>query len=384
MKMVLIMLVCLNVLHLNGQPLSEDTVDAQNSTEQSDREQEISNQELGKKALQIVVSGLKSTDSDVRELSVKILGETGNKAVIGMLKKMLTDISKHVQISAAESLYILGDTSGLKKIYEIITDVPGRNPITNSPLVQLKIISQNKIREHAIEALVRIKKKEVENLLFQLKNDMYGEIRDVAARELARLGHDKELQQFVDALESEDEAIRHEGAVSLSKICNSDATENLKFALLKEKSMRVKIAILNAVQCLDFKRPLLPEVLKLSEDANPTIKFKAVSILSDIKNKTSFEKLKKIYEDSADISVRLVAMKGLIGFGEKHDLELLKHALSLNDNEIKQLSLSIIEKISIEEAKPLLSDCLNDSSQQIRLKAASQILKRLSKKKVIR
>jgi HEAT repeat protein len=345
---------------------------------------EISNQELGTRALQIVVSELKSTDSDVREMSVKILGETGNKAVIGTLKKMLMDISKHVQIQACESLYMLGDTSGLKKIYEIIIDVPGKNPITNSPLVQLKIISMNKIREHAIESLVRIKKEEAEDLLFQLKNDAYGEIRDVAARELARLGHDREIKQFVDALESEDEAIRHEGAVSLSKICNSDAAGNLKSALLKEKSMRVKIAILDAVQCLDFKKPLLPEVLKLAEDTNRTIRFKAVSILSDIKNKTAFEKLKKIYEDSPDISIRMVAMKGLLEFGEKQDLELLKQALSLNDNEIKQLALSIIEKISVEEAKPLLSDCLKDLNQQIKLKAALQILKRLSKKQNIK
>ena len=139
------------------------------------------NEELGKKALKTIVTEIRNSDSDIRMLSCDILGKIGNKAAVKLLKNRLNDVSKHVQISAAEALYTLGDKSALKTILNLINDVPGKKPIANTALLQMKVISRNKIREKAIEAVVRILEENSMDLLYSLKSDSYGIIRDAAA-----------------------------------------------------------------------------------------------------------------------------------------------------------------------------------------------------------
>ena len=159
----------------------------------------ISNRDIGRRALKITLSYMKDRDPDIRGMAASILGQAGNRSAVGVLKKMLSDPDKHVRIRAAEALWELGDPSGLKIIYAIIGDVPVRNQADNSPLAELRIISQNKVREHAIAAFSRMKKNKAANVLLKLKNDAFGAIRDTAARELARLGYTEELAQFLDA-----------------------------------------------------------------------------------------------------------------------------------------------------------------------------------------
>lgn len=345
------------------------------------RSQEISNKELGRKALETALSHVKSPDADVRSMAADILGQTGNKAAAGVLKKMLADADKHTRINAAEALWNLGDQSGLKVVYSVIGDVPAQGPIGNSPLVELKIISQNKIREHAIEALARMKGDKAADMLFNLKNDNYGSIRDVAARELARLGYSDELAQFLDALTSEDEAMRFEGASILGKICNSGAVEALKGLMAAEQSMRVRIAALDALRCMSDKKRALPELLKLADDANPTIKFKAVSALSTVPDKKAFEKIKEIAGSTNDISLKIAAVRGLIAGGEKPSAEVLTRAFDSTSQDVKLEALKAVQSVPDADAKPYLLTALNDNSVNVRLGAALQVLKRFARNK---
>ncbi|OGS06331.1 MAG: hypothetical protein A2270_07860 [Elusimicrobia bacterium RIFOXYA12_FULL_51_18] len=343
--------------------------------------QEIPNKDLGRKALETALSYIKSPDADIRGMAADILGQTGNRSAAGVLKKMLADTDKHTRISAAEALWRLDDPSGLKVVYSIIGDVPAQGAAGNSPLVELKIISQNKIREHAIEALARIKEEKAADMLFNLKNDNYGSIRDVAARELARLGYSEELAQFLDALASEDEAMRFEGANILGKICNSGAIEPLKSLLAAEKSMRVRIAALDALKCMSGKKAALPELLKLADDENPTIKFKAVSVLGAIPDKRAFEKIKEISEATNDISLKIAAFTGLVTGGGKPDTEVLTRAFDSNNQDVKLEALKALQEVPDTDAKPYLLLALEDNSVNVRLGAALQVLKRFSRKK---
>ncbi|MBI4656633.1 MAG: HEAT repeat domain-containing protein [Elusimicrobia bacterium] len=329
-------------------------------------------------ALQIVITELKNADSDAREKAVKILGDAGNKGAVPVLKKRLKDISKYVQIAAAESLWKLGDNSGIKRLYEIIADVPGRNPIADTALVQMKIISMNKIRERAVETLVRIRKNGAEETLFELKNDFYGEIRDAAARELARLGYGRELDAFHESLGTEDEGLRYQAALSISRICIEDSAGYIREALKKEKAMRVKIALLDAAQCLGSrsKKKVLSEALRLSSDENPTIRFKSALILSDIFEKAALEKTKEIYESTKDLNVKIAAMIGIIKAGETPDFELIRQTLYSTDVEAKNLALKAVEDMDPDKAGEFLNISLKDSSAFVRLEAARQILKR--------
>ena len=327
------------------------------------RGQEMSNKDLGRKALETALSHIKSRDPDVRSMAADILGQTGNKAASGVLKKMLADTDKHTRINASEALWNLGDPSGLKIIYSVIGDVPAQGPIGNSPLVELKIISQNKIREHAIEALARMKGDKAADMLFNLKNDNYGSIRDVAARELARLGYSDELAQFLAALTSEDEGIRFEGANILGKICNSDAVEPLRGLLAAERSMRVRISALDALSCMSDKKRSLPELLKLVDDGNPTIKFKAVSALSAIPDAKAFAKIKEISGATNDISLKIAAVRGLLAGGEKPNPEVFTRAFDSNSQDVKLEALKALQSVPDADAKPYLLTALRQQRQ---------------------
>jgi len=340
-----------------------------------------SDKELGRKALETVLTQIKSRDSDVRGMAVDILGQTGNKSAAGILKKLLSDSDRHTRLSAAEALWNLGDQSGLKVVYAVINDVPAQEPVVNSPLEELKIISQNKIREHAIEALARMRGEKAADALFSLKNDTYGSIRDVAARELARLGYADELAQFLDAVGSEDEAIRFEGANILAKICNPDTVEPLRGLLGGERSMRVRIAALDAMKCMNGKKNAIPELLRLADEPNPTIKFKAVTALGVIRDKKAFEKLTEIYGATNDIALKIAALKGLMNGGVKPDESVLTRAFDSNSQEVKLEALKVLRGMPDADARQYLAAALNDDSVTVRLGAALQILKRYAKKK---
>ena len=342
----------------------------------------VSRQDLGRKALSTVIAQLKSDDSDLRAQAAEILGETGNKAAIPMLKNMLNDRDKYVRIAAARALWELGSPAGIKTIYAIINDVPaqGTVPVTNSPLVELKVISQNKIRTKALEALVDMKGKDASDVLYQMRNDNYGTIRDAASRELAKLGNEEELAQFTEALASEDEALRYESSAVMGKICAGGGIDALKALLNAEKSVRVKMAALDALKCNPSRKEALPELLKLADETNPTIKYKAVSVLSLIKAARAQAKLGAIASGTADIRLKITAQKGLMLGGAAADPLTAQSAMDAASPEIKLEALDVINAFTEDEAAPFLAQALDDTSVQVKLAASLQILKRFAKR----
>jgi HEAT repeat protein len=343
----------------------------------------VSRADLGRKALSIVAAQLKSDDSDLRAQAAEILGATGNKAAIPMMQRLLTDRDKYVRIAAARALWELGSPAGIKTIYAIINDIPaqGTVPVTNSPLVELKVISQNKVRTKAMEALVAMKGKDASDVLYKMKNDNYGTVRDAAAKELAKLGNEDELVQFTEALASEDEALRYESAVVMSKLCVSEAADPLRALLPAEKSVRVLMAALDALKCNPSKKDALSEVLKLADSPNPTIKYKAVAVLSGIKDPKAQDKLSAMASDaSSDIRLKITAQKGLMFNGAPAAIEVAQSALSAVSPEVKLEALDVIEGFSEDEAAPLLAQALDDTSVQVTLASSLQVLKRFARK----
>ena len=345
------------------------------------KSEEKENKDLGRKSLTLIVREMKNSDSDIRMLACEILGKIGNKAATKVLINSLQDVSKHVRISAAEALHKLGEPAALKVILDIINDAPGKKPIANTPLLQMKEISKNKIRESAIEAVVRILDDDSRNLLYNLKIDNYPAIRDVASRELAMLGDDREMRHFIYALENEDESIRYEAALSLSKICSSSSIESLKIALKKESSMRVKIAILDFFLCVRGRKSFMEDMLKLSSSRNATIRFKSTLALANIKNKKVLNRMEEVYSEEKDLGMKLAGMKGLVKHGKIPETGVLNAALASSDSEIQLLALSIIKNFDNDMAIPLLQIALENKDAKVMLEAAHQTVKRLAKKR---
>lgn len=344
--------------------------------------QSLSKKELGTKALQIVAAHLKSDDSDVRALAARVLGEAGNKAAAGALRNMLGDRDKYVRIAAARALWELGSPAGLKTVTGIMEDVPAQGPVpvTNNPLVELKIISQNKIREKAMETYAWMKGEKAADLLYKLKNDNYGPVRDAAARELARLGRDEELAQFTAALTDPDEAIRYESCSVLAKVCHPSAAAPLAKLLAGENSVRVKMAALDALKCTPSRKDAADILVKLSDDDNPTIKYKAVAALGGIKDNKVKARLTAVAAETQDIRLRITAHRGLILSGTTGQLNPVRDAMSAASPDIRLEALEVAAALPDQDSFPVFAQALEDPDTTVKLTGALHILRKASRK----
>ncbi|MDA8130731.1 MAG: HEAT repeat domain-containing protein [Elusimicrobia bacterium] len=341
-----------------------------------------SKKELGHRALQSVVDFLKNDDSEVRGLAVEVLGEAGNKAASGMLRKMLQDRDKHVRIAAARSLWRIGSPAGIKTLQAIIDDVPAQGPVavTNTPLVELKIISQNRIREKAMEAYAWMRGDKAADLLYKLKNDNYGTIRDAAGKELARLGHEDELALFLDALSDQDEAIRYNAATLFASICSKDAVAPLAKVAASGDSVRVRMAALDALACSPGKKGASPELLKLTEDDNPTIRYKAVSALGGIKDDKVLARLTAISSQDKDVRMRIAAQRALMLSGAPTDISVARDAMTAASPDVRLEALEVAASFPEDKSLPLLAAALDDPDTKVKLYGALYILRTAERK----
>jgi len=325
-------------------------------------------------ALNTIVSHLKNSDSDVKAYAIEALSKTRNSKLIPIIKKYLDDPSKYVQISAVKAMWELGEVKYVSKLADIINDTPKENIYKNDPLTQIKIISQNKIREKAIESLVDLSGIKASKFLLELKeNDNFPQIRDVASRELAKIGFKDELTNFYQALNSNDEEIRNQAAQDLIRICPDEAGEIL-IAIKKEKSIRVKILMIESLKCAKLNSKEEEYVIKFIDDENQTIRYKAISILVNSNSQKVLEKLKKVYEDTPDINIKLIVAKKLLKENlikiEQSDVEYFN---SINDSEVKRNFIGISSYIP-ELSLNYLINYLNDSNPYVQIDSAIQII----------
>jgi len=331
-------------------------------------------------ALNTIVSHLKNSDSDVKAYAIEALSKTHNSKLIPIIKKYLDDPSKYVQISAVKAMWELGEVKYVSKLADIINDTPKENIYKNDPLTQIKIISQNKIREKAIEAMVDLSGIKASKFLLELKeNDNFPQIRDVASRELAKIGFKDELTNFYQALNSNDEEIRNQAAQDLIRICPDEAGEIL-IAIKKEKSIRVKILMIESLKCAELNSKDEEDVIKFIDDENQTIRYKAIFILVNSNSQKVLEKLKKVYEDTPDINIKLIVAKKLLKENlikiEQSDVEYFN---SINDSEVKRNFIGISSYIP-ELSLNYLINYLNDSNPYVQIDSAIQIIQMEKKK----
>jgi HEAT repeat protein len=328
---------------------------------------------LPKKALETIIKNLKQGDIEIKTYSIEILGQLGNKRVIPIIKEYLKSENKYIKISAAKSLWQLEDKSGLDILYEIVNDSPSQATI-NDPLVELKNIAQNKIREKAIETIVFMLGKDSRDFLIKIKNnDTYPVIRDVASRELAKLGSGEDLDVFISSLNSEDEETKYQAAQILSKICPSKISK-ITDSLKKEKIAKIKMFLIDAIACSKNKKDAMDEIIKLADDKNPTIRYKAINAMDGIDDKKILDKLQLIYSDTPDMNLKTLSMCLLAKYGKlqikAEDLTDLPLELDL-----KKKVISASEYMDKTLAYNFLNKMLNDPDPYISLEAAKYIIK---------
>lgn len=330
-------------------------------------------------ALETIVKYLKSDNSDIKSYAIEALSKTNETKLIPLLKKYLDDKNRYVVIAAAKALWNLGDNSGIKKLYEIAENIDDIDITKNDPLTQLKIISTNKIREKAISTIAEIEGIKSRNLLIKIKeNDLFGQMRDAATRELARIGYRNEIETFYNALKSEDEEIRNQAAENLSKICPEDGSKIID-ALKKEKSLRIKLILLDSLKCSRLSSKEEDDILKFITDENQTLKIKAITVLTNSSNDKIISKLQNIYEDTPDIMTKLIILKKLTR--EK------KVTLSCDDTDyLNSVENSDIKRkfIEISEFLPCsikyLEKYINNSDPYVSIDASAKLIEITRKK----
>lgn len=339
-----------------------------------------SKSQLSRHAIEIIVKNIKSDDSEIKSYAIESISKTGETNLIPILKKYLEEPNKHIVISAAKALWNLGDKTGIKKLYDIAQTPPEVDLTKNDPLTQLKIISTNKIREKAISAISELEGIKARDILLKLKeNDNFGIIRDVAARELAKIGYKNEIETFYSALISEDEQIRNQAAESLSKICPVEVSKIIQ-ALKKEKSIRVKILMIDSLRCAKFQKNEEKELINLLSSENQTIRIKAITALLNSKNSEVIEMLKKIYYDTPDILTKLIILKKLL---EDKNFSLncddIDYLNSIEKSEIKRKFIEVAP-VEMECSKRYLEKYLNDNDPYVAIDAAVRIIETERKK----
>jgi len=332
-----------------------------------------------KKALNIVVSYLKNSDSDIRAYAIEALSKTQNTKLINVIKEYLNDESKYVQIATVKALWKLGEIKYTKILKDIIYDIPQKNPNQTNPLEELKVISKNKIREKAIEAFVDLVGIKANKILLDLKeNDNFPTIRDVAARELAKIGYKEELKNFYDALTSKDEDIRFKASESLIRICPYEQS-NILEAFKKEKSLRIKLNLLKALKCSKLSNNEEEYLIKIYLDSDKETKYQIAEILSKTSFPKTIEFIKKLYDDTPDIMIKLIFLRKL--YEEKIITitdEDVKYFLSIPSKEIKKKLIELSD--IIPNSKNYLLEFLNDEDPYIKIDSAIAIIEKEAKK----
>ncbi len=335
--------------------------------------------ELAKKALERIVVELKQGKADIKAYAIECIGKTGNKRIAPVIRKYLSDNNGYVKIAASKALFMLDDKSGLETLYSIINDAPAQSPL-NDPLVELKNIAANKVREKAIETISLLLKLKAKDMLIKIKSsDQYGLIRDVASRELAAMGEKEDLDGFYLGLSSTDEETRIQTAKIFTKICPANVSKILEI-LKSEKSVKVKMFLLESLRCAVSDKRSAEELIKYSDDKNPTLRYKAVSSLAKYSNKESISKLNSIYMDTPDANLKVTAMAALLEKGKiKASYEEISQIFSYSDSQLKRKLIALSDFLDEEKAFQFLSLAMQDKDVYCAMDASLKIITRIKK-----
>ncbi|NLI10526.1 MAG: HEAT repeat domain-containing protein, partial [Elusimicrobia bacterium] len=288
----------------------------------------------------------------------------------------------YIKVSAGWALWKLSDPQGLESLYEVIENAPSQSPV-NDPLVELKNIAENKIREKAIEKVVLILGSKAKELLVKLKNsDYYPFIRDVASRELAVMGEKEELNGFYEGFSSPDEETRLQTAQIFSKICPKDPAKILE-RLKKEKSAKIQMFLIESLRCAVKSKDAMETLISFSSDKNPTLRYKAVYSLSHYSDEKAVQTLKTIYSDTPDANLKVEAMNSLLEKGIiKADYEEISQIFSYADSDIKRKLIRTSDYLEKDKAKSFLASAMEDKDPYTALDACVKTIKMASENKI--
>ncbi|MEA3307180.1 MAG: HEAT repeat domain-containing protein [Elusimicrobiota bacterium] len=138
----------------------------------------------------------------------------------------------------------------------------------------------------------------------------------------------------------------------------------------KEKVLPVKP---ERVYVMRFSRETLLIMRKLTQDANPDVRFAATELLWQMQDEQSPSIIKRMFEMEIDSQVKQNLIRMLAREKTRINLHLLAEALSNYDKKTKLNAIRAIGTFGNKEALPILNIALNDYDEQVKIEALKAI-----------
>ncbi len=178
-------------------------------------------------------------------------------------------------------------------------------------------------------------------------------------------------------LESEDLGDRLRGVNEIRELEPAIGFELIQSAI-KDENARVRYSAVSqfdtlGTQDLDKSLNLLRGLL---QDPEADVKAAAADCLGGLKLVAAFDDLQQLYQSTSDWIIKLSVIAALGELGEPRGFEMLKQALSEDNDLVKTAAISSMGELGNTEAVSILAPYASDSDWQIRYRVA-QALNRL-------
>lgn len=178
-------------------------------------------------------------------------------------------------------------------------------------------------------------------------------------------------------LESEDLGDRLRGVNEIRELEPAIGFELIQSAIT-DKNARVRYSAVSqfdtlGTQDLDKSLNLLRGLL---QDPEADVKAAAADCLGGLKLVAAFDDLQQLYQTTGDWIIKLSVVAALGELGEPRGFEILKQALTEDNDLVKTAAISSMGELGNTEAVSILAPYASDSDWQIRYRVA-QALNRL-------
>lgn len=207
----------------------------------------------------IIMSSLTDKTELVRKTAVEALGERRDRVALKHLAASLEDPSDKVRAATAEALAKIGDPVSIMPLLTRLDDPSPLVPIACSEaivsfgensydvLIEALKHSEDRIRRHSSDLLIRIGEGNLILKLLRLSQDRNSYLRENIAKILGKIGNEAVVEPLMQMLTDRSSVVRKTAAESLGSLSDIRCLVALK-AATKDQSKEVRLAANQALQ----------------------------------------------------------------------------------------------------------------------------------------
>jgi len=217
------------------------------------------------RAFEDVVKALHTSDDEIREEAVKVLGGLNDPRAVDPLIAVLCDNNQDIRIEASRALGNTGDERAIEPLINAMKDddrhcreeaaqgVAKIGKKALSPLVEALNNGDWHVRMGSAVALRIIGDKSAINPLISVMGDENYFVRREATKSLGRIGDKRVIDPLIKALKDPDSGVRLRAVSMLSKCGGGKVIEPLIMAI-DDKNQSVRLRVISVLEEIDDPR----------------------------------------------------------------------------------------------------------------------------------